>query len=153
MAAALTMSGVAELVERARTAYPEFGVNPDAFAAHLYAKAGDDPGAVNVEDLYLAFASAHGDRNALALIEQRHLAQIGRFIAHLRMQPSFVDEVRQQVRERILIGTATAGPRVAKILDYSGRGPLGAWIRVTAMRQALDLIEKEKPHRPGPDEL
>lgn len=119
-------------------------MDPAAFAAHLgaCAKAGGST-KLNAEDLYLAFASAQGDREALALIEQRYLAEVGRFIAHLRGQTSFVDEVRQQLRERILIGTGPSG-RAPKILDYSGRGPLGAWIRVTAVRQALDLMEKEK---------
>ena len=54
------------------------------------------------------------------------------------------------MRERVLVG---AGGRRPKILDYSGRGPLGAWFRVTAVRQALDLIEKEKAHRPIADEF
>jgi RNA polymerase sigma-70 factor (ECF subfamily) len=145
--------GVAGLVERARAAYPQFAVDPAAFAAHVAAcaRAGGHS-KLNAEDLYLAFASAQGDREALALIEQRHLAEIGRFIAHLRGQPSFVDEVRQHLRERMLVGTGTPADRAPKILDYSGRGPLGAFIRVSAVRQALDLIEKEKPHRPLGDD-
>src|SRR5207237_2877480 len=53
------------------------------------------------------------------------------------------------LRERVLVG---AGGR-PKILDYSGRGPLGAWFRVTAIRQALDLIEKEKSHQQIADQL
>ncbi|MGZ6124738.1 MAG: sigma-70 family RNA polymerase sigma factor [Myxococcales bacterium] len=148
MDAAPEAADVAALVERARGVYPGFTVDPAAFAGHLgsCAKAAGGFTKVNAEDLYLAFASARGDREALAVIERRFLADVGRFIAHLRRQPSFVDEVRQQLRERLLIGSGApvgGGPR---ILDYSGRGPLGAWIRVTATRQALDLIDKEKPH-------
>lgn len=141
--------GVAALVGRARAAYPQFAVDPAAFADHLAAcaKAGGSA-KLNAEDLYLAFASAQGNREALAVVEKRYLAEVGRFIAHLRGQPSFVDEVRQHLRERMLIGTGAPEGRAPRILDYSGRGPLGAWMRVTAVRQALDLIEKEKPHRP-----
>jgi RNA polymerase sigma-70 factor (ECF subfamily) len=135
-----------ELVQRAVRAYPDFSVDPQAFAARLESL----PGELNAEDLYLAFAAAEGDGAALAIVEERHLARIDRFVAHLGRQASFVDEVRQQVRERILIGGSGNRP---KILDYSGRGSLGAWIRVTATRQALDLLDREKRHRPSSDEL
>jgi RNA polymerase sigma-70 factor (ECF subfamily) len=143
---------VAGLIERARAAYPQFAVDRDAFAGHLEAcaKAIGGGAKLNAEDLYLAFASAQGDRGALAIVEQRYLARVAGFIAHLRKEPSFVDEVRQHLRERMLIGGASG--RTPKILDYSGRGPLGAWMRVSALRQALDLIEKEKPQRPLGDE-
>jgi len=153
-------AGVAALFERARAAYPQFAVDAAAFALHLAAcaKAAGGSSKLNAEDLYVAFACAQGDRDALTLVEERYLAQVDRFIAHLRAQPSFVDDVRQHLRERLLIGTGAPQGRGPKILDYCGRGPLGAWIRVTAVRQALDLIDKEKPHRslcedPGDDQL
>ena len=136
------------LVERARAAHPDFAVDPEAFARHLKAcRTPDGSAAVNAEDLYLAFACGQQCRKALAVVEEQYLAQVGQFIGHLRQQPSFVDEVRQRLRERLLFGTGPEGTRAPKILDYAGRGPLGAWLKVTAMRQALDLIDKEKPHR------
>lgn len=150
MGAALKALDPGELIARARDAHPLISVDIVAFAAHLSA-CGSGPGglgAVNAEDLYVAFAAAHGDRHALDLIEQTYLGRIGRFIGHLRREAPFVDEVRQALRERILVGV---GGRRPKILDYSGRGPLGAWFRVTVVRQALDLIEKEKAHQPAAD--
>ena len=152
MGAASWTVDVAELGERATAAYPQFAVDPVAFAGHVLACVGGPggPAAVSAEDLCLAFAAAHRDRQALEVVEQRYLARISRFIAHLRKEPSFVDEVRQALRERVLVG---AGGRPPKILDYSGRGPLGAWFRVAAIRQALDLIEKEKSHRPIADDF
>ena len=145
-------AAVAGLVERARTAWPQFAVDAAAFAGHVAScvKATGGNSKLNAEDLYLAFASAQGDREALSTVEVRYLAQVSRYIGRLHREPSFVDEVRQHLRERMLIGSGDG--RVAKILDYSGRGPLGAWFRVAAMRQALDLIEKEKPHRSLGDE-
>ena len=140
---------VAGLIGRARAAYPQFAVDQAAFAGHLEAcaKAAGGWAKLNAEDLYLAFASAQGDREALEVVEQRYLARVVGFIAHLRREPAFVDEVRQHLRERMLIGVPSAQVRSPKILDYSGRGPLGAWMRVSALRLALDLIEKEKPQR------
>lgn len=137
---------IGRLIERARSAHPEFVTDGAAFARHVAccAKAAGGGSSLCAEDLYLAFAAGHGDRKALGLVEQRHVAQVGQFIAHLRKPASFVDEVRQRLRERILFGTGARETRAPKILDYSGRGPLGAWLRVTALRQALDLIDGEK---------
>jgi RNA polymerase sigma-70 factor (ECF subfamily) len=130
-------------VLRARDRYPQLAVDLEEFAEQFEAcvRISGGRAAENVEDLYLAFACARQDRQALAILEQRHLSRIRQFIAHMRAQPSFVDEVSQRLRERMLIG---AGSREASILGYSGRGPLAAWIRVAAMRQALDLIQQEK---------
>ncbi|HZX93307.1 MAG TPA: sigma-70 family RNA polymerase sigma factor [Myxococcales bacterium] len=136
-------SDVAQMIERARQEHPHLTVDADAFAAHLAACARSAGSwALKAEDVYLAFACGHGDRRALALIEERYLAQVDQFVRHLRRQPSFVDEVRQQLRERILIGSGTR--RAPKILDYTGRGSLTAWFRVTAIRQALDLMARER---------
>jgi RNA polymerase sigma-70 factor (ECF subfamily) len=117
-----------------------FNVSQELFARHLAAR----EGAQHVDDLYLAFACAQHDRDALQVFESRHLDRVGSWIAKLREQPSFTDEVRQRMRERILLGPSP------KILDYSGRGPLGAWARVTAVREALDLLEQEKARRKEP---
>jgi RNA polymerase sigma-70 factor (ECF subfamily) len=92
-------------------------------------------------ELLLAFACARRDPRALKLFEERYLTQVGHWIARLRGEPWFVDEVRARLRERVLIGTQGQPP---KILDSSGKGPLSAWARVTALREGLDLIQREK---------
>jgi RNA polymerase sigma-70 factor (ECF subfamily) len=87
---------------------------------------------------------------AIAAVEQLYLTQVGTFIAHLRPAESVVDEVRQRLRERLLMGGRDQRP---KLLDYSGRGTLGGFIRVSAIRMALDVIEAEEArHRPEPPE-
>jgi RNA polymerase sigma-70 factor (ECF subfamily) len=48
-----------------------------------------------------------------------------------------VDEVRQQLRHKLLVAEPGERPRIA---DYAGRGPLQAWVRVAATRAALDLM-------------
>jgi RNA polymerase sigma-70 factor (ECF subfamily) len=130
------------LVGEARAAHPRFAIDVEKFRRFLAAR-----GEVHdrhVGDLYLAFACAERDRAALAEFERRYLALVPQWIARLREQDSFVDEVRQRLRERVLLGVEKRAP---KILDYSGRGALGAWVRVTAMREALDLIDREKARR------
>jgi RNA polymerase sigma-70 factor (ECF subfamily) len=54
----------------------------------------------------------------------------------MRRGPEFTDEVRQRLRQKLLVGTP---PRLEA---YDGRGPLRAWIRVTTARLAIDLLRE-----------
>jgi RNA polymerase sigma-70 factor (ECF subfamily) len=39
----------------------------------------------------------------------------------------------------------TRGDQPPRIAGYSGRGPLGAWVRVAALRTAIDLVRRREP--------
>lgn len=100
-------------------------------------------------DLYLACACAEGLPSALRLLEERVLSQIPAAVAHLRAGPDFAEDVRLQVRERLLLGSAEGPPRITA---YEGRGPLGGWVRAMALRLALNLREKKDEHAAHPGE-
>jgi RNA polymerase sigma-70 factor (ECF subfamily) len=87
-------------------------------------------------DLQLAAACAKGDAAALAAFEREHLSQVGAFIARIDADAAFAEEVRQRLREKLLVAEPGQRPRIA---DYAGQGPLGGWVRVAAVRMALDL--------------
>ena len=67
------------------------------------------------------------------------LAKVPEFLARIQGSSALPDEVRQILRERLLVGTGGEPPRIA---TYSGEGPLAAWVRVAAVRTALNLLEK-----------
>jgi RNA polymerase sigma-70 factor (ECF subfamily) len=67
------------------------------------------------------------------------------YIARIDASKTIADEVQQRVRERLLAG---APPRIA---EYAARGSLGAWVRVAAVRIAIDL--KRSPELAGTDAL
>jgi RNA polymerase sigma-70 factor len=50
--------------------------------------------------------------------------------------PAFVDEVRQLVQVRLVVGDGVAPPRIA---SYRGTGPLRAWVAIAAQRVALNV--------------
>jgi RNA polymerase sigma-70 factor, ECF subfamily len=122
-----------DLSERGRAAWPDIEVSDAQLAAHLSRL--DLPPEPH-PDLYLACACAAGVPAALATFDERVLAQVGSFVARIDASPGFANEVRQTLRERLLVARPDAPPRIA---DYSGRGPLGAWVRVAALRAAIDL--------------
>jgi RNA polymerase sigma-70 factor (ECF subfamily) len=70
---------------------------------------------------------------ALAAFDGVFMPRLSDFLASLRPTASFVDDVSQLVRERLFVGASR------KILEYSGTGPLGAWLRVVVVRTAINV--------------
>lgn len=115
------------------------------FASHL-ASLGiptSDYEEVCIEDLRLAFAAADGEREAVATIERSMIEPVPRSIARMKPDARLVDEVRQALRTALLVGPVGGRP---KLLEYKGRGPLAAWVRVVATRIAYDHL-REQPTR------
>jgi RNA polymerase sigma-70 factor (ECF subfamily) len=75
------------------------------------------------------------------VLEREHLSRIREFAASVDASPAFVGELSQRLRARLLVGD---GERPARIATYSGRGPLGGWIRVAAVRLARDIGRSER---------
>jgi RNA polymerase sigma-70 factor (ECF subfamily) len=76
-------------------------------------------------------------------MEGRFLSAVGGFVARINPSPAFADEVKQRLRERLLVGPS------ARIVEYRGEGPLGAWLRVASVRIAIDLSRSEGAVRIG----
>jgi RNA polymerase sigma-70 factor (ECF subfamily) len=94
--------------------------------------------ALHAADLYLACACAEGERHALLAFEQHILQRVGSRLGSL--PESSVDEVLQVLRQRLLLGRGESLPKIA---DYSGRGPLLAWVRISAVRVAGELASRD----------
>jgi len=121
---------------------------PEDFVAHLAVQVPPDaePAAyvqsLVVEDLYLACACARGLPGACEAFDAHWLCRVPDYVRHIDRSPGFGDELRQALRERLLVRRPDGPPRIA---DYSGRGALASWVRVAAVRVALN-------HRARPDE-
>jgi RNA polymerase sigma-70 factor (ECF subfamily) len=124
--------------------WPDVALAPEALARHVATAA---PGAttaaavaeLHAADLYLACACLRGIAGAVAAFEAAHLASLGATLAGaVRVSAEEVDEVRQRLRIKLLVGEPDRG-RAPLVGTYSGRGPLAAWVRVAAVREALTL--------------
>jgi RNA polymerase sigma-70 factor (ECF subfamily) len=87
-------------------------------------------------DFYLARACARRKIGAIAAFERVFLSQVPKYLGRMRPTAGFVEEVQQRLREKLFVGPPP------KIGEYSGHGPLGAWVRVAALRTAIDLKRK-----------
>src|SRR5262249_49575466 len=122
---------------------PKLSVPPEAFRAYAAERNAD---AAHAGDLYLACACARGDGRAIAALEARYFGDIDGALARRQLAPAAIAEIKQILREKLFVGAAP------KIAEYDGRGDLGAWLRTTAIRQALKLLRSERRERPTSDE-
>ncbi|MFT3707722.1 MAG: sigma-70 family RNA polymerase sigma factor [Archangium sp.] len=89
------------------------------------------------DDLELARKLAAGDVAAMQHFEKEVLPKIDVVVRKIDSDSAFLDEVKQALRTRLFVE-----PRA--ITEYSGQGPLVAWLRTAAGRIALNLLRPEK---------
>jgi RNA polymerase sigma-70 factor (ECF subfamily) len=128
--------------ESARAVWPAVDVPPELFAEFLAAR-GLSRDTENASDLYLACACAHGVPRAVEAFEHTHMVCIPSFIGKLNPTEEFIKELAQIIREKIFVA------RPPRITEYSGKGPLGAWLRVVVVRAAIDLKRSRGEHEPA----
>ena len=141
-------------VERARGAWPQLVVSDGDFLRHLGARidpAPEEPAALLVKlhlgDLYLACACSIGVPGAATVFVRDYLQDLPRYLARLDPSPTLLEEVHQELSERLLVAAAPAVPRIA---TYNGRGALVAWVGVSAQRIALNFLARRSQDRARP---
>jgi RNA polymerase sigma-70 factor, ECF subfamily len=126
-------------LQAAERSTPGVSADPAEFVANLQARlaAAPDPErelqALHIEDLYLAWALSRGDKAAFARFERDFVALLATQIKGVAAEAG---ELEQQVRTRLFV---PATGEAARITQYSGKGPLGGWLRMIATRCLLDL--------------
>ncbi len=138
---------LAAVVDRARAAWPDLVLPTDGFAAHVAGLLGKDADAASLHagDLYVAYGCSVGDTAALAIFEQHFMPKVTAYLQRGDALARFGDDLKQQLRARLLLAD---GPVLPRIASYTGRGPMGAWLRVTAARLAINMRASERPTVP-----
>jgi RNA polymerase sigma-70 factor (ECF subfamily) len=115
-------------------AWPSIQLERGVFEAYVAERLGDVPlDDGQAESLYLACACARGDAEAVAQLDRRYLRDAP-YLRRFGDHRGFVDDVLQDLRERLFVEK--------RIADYSGRGSLEGWLRVAAVRLAIDRTRK-----------
>ncbi len=139
---------LAGLVRQARQAWPEVGMDAEAFLAYVAERlpstgeAREVLESLRAGDCFLAFACVRGEARALEALEAHVLSLVGKWLP--REEPALVDELRQLLRQRLLVPVDGA----PKLASYSGRGPLVQWVRAVALRLHIDQQRAAPRERP-----
>ncbi len=137
--------------EDSRAQWPEVELAAKRFIKHLAERlpeASPDSSieqmleSLSLAELYLACGCLHGLPSAIGLFEQHYLAKLPKLLGQHKQSAEAVEEICQLARVKLLVPTPSGPP---KISEYSGKGALQGWVRVTAVRIALKLRTAEKP--------
>ena len=120
----------------AQAAWPGVEVSREDFEAWVAARGSSE--ASNGSDLYVCCACVRGDPAALKAFEARYFPALTRVLGRF---VTSVDDVLQELRERLFMGT-THGR--AKLAEYTGRGGVDRWLRAVAVRLALKSTRSKK---------
>jgi RNA polymerase sigma-70 factor (ECF subfamily) len=138
---------LAALLARARASRPEVSASDEGFLAqlmrHLTPPEADE---AYVGDLYLATACLEGKPAALSRFRSELLSELRRYLARAHGSEDFADEVVQALSERVLLRGPDGRTRLA---EYTGRGELMGWLRVGAIRLALNMKRDAEPPATG----
>jgi RNA polymerase sigma-70 factor (ECF subfamily) len=136
-------------LKAAQSVHGHLAVDGARFVAHVARHIPSAPeewraalGRVHAADLYLAFACADQVPGALAVFEGLCAGVIDGALSG-QATVAFADDAKQLVREKLFIGGEVDEPGGPRILSYAGRGPLAAWVAVSAQRTALSLRRHE----------
>jgi RNA polymerase sigma-70 factor len=142
---------LSDLWQAGQAAWPELVVPSERFAAFVRARLTGDGAddvaaalsALSVPDLFLACACVEGVPGAIATFDRVLMTRVPAWVKRLEPSPAFADEVCQRLREKLFV--PAEGP--PKIVLYSGRASLLSWLRVVALRTALNLLDMHNPDR------
>jgi RNA polymerase sigma-70 factor, ECF subfamily len=141
----------------AREAWPDVPVELSRFAAEVRRRLGDiapaELDAICTRDLYLAIACLDGSAPAAEHLEREFFVEADIAARKLRGSEDQAAELRGHLRK--VLFTAD-GERKAGLAEFTGRGDLRGYLRVTATRELIKVINrgrKEQPIEPMLDKL
>lgn len=140
----------------ARAAWPGVDISEPEFVAFVSERmraAGSETEGVTLQttDLYLACSCARGDPAALQAFEHAYFPEIDRALKKMRSDAlPERDELAQLLRYKLFVADGEQRPKIG---DYSGRGSLRGWFRVTTSRLLLNLATRAPRETPFEHEL
>lgn len=125
--------------QRGCAAWPAVALSLERFFAHV-ARLDLEAAALepNAADLFLVMGALDGDACALAALDEEFVRPACGVTARIDRTPEFLADVQQQLRLKLL-----AGPEPS-LGHYRGQGPLLPWLRVAALRTAINLKRSDR---------
>lgn len=136
-------AALGELLEAGTRAWPDLAADRVGFAVYLGRRAPSDVDWIEalraraVGDLYLAHRCLAGDPAAVRHLELTHLHELRGLLVKRGFAAGLVDDTIQTLSLRMLTG----GRPILRA--YNGAGSLKAWLRITAIREAVRAARKQ----------
>lgn len=125
---------LARLAAEGRAAWREIALAEADFAAFLgrclSESAAEEIATLRGGDLWLVCAYGRGIPGASEALDRHYLEREATALARLGAPPAMIEDVLQEIRRRLVEAQSQEGGRKA----YAGRGSLGGWLRIAAVR-------------------
>jgi RNA polymerase sigma-70 factor len=130
-----------------RTAIEKYLVNHESESAPTPDEIRQFINELQVKDLYLSLACAHGNEHAWWEFDQGFRRYIERIARHLSSAETAAEEVIDSVYVELYGTRVVDDVRQSKFATYTGRGTLRGWLRTVVWHAVIDL------HRARHDEV
>ena len=137
-------------IHEALGAMPDARPDADGFVRFVHHRASGAPlSALAIDDLLLAFAALSGVRSALAVVIAKAAQIVAHELARNSVPAAQAADAQQLFLERLAVGDASSP---AKLLQYRGHGGIESWLRVSAVRFAINTTRNlgRRPSRTRP---
>jgi len=130
------MHSMTDALARAAARWPDLPPPDAAFEAALSARIleGECLDSLHVDDLFLAHHAGRGHAAAVAAVVEL-IEPLRAELRRTGADEQLVRDVLSELPADLIAPRADAPPR---ILGYTGRGPLGGWLRVVAVRTVVE---------------
>jgi RNA polymerase sigma-70 factor len=137
--------------ETCRAQWPTVALPAEHLVKHLAerlpAASPDSPlaprlASLSLAELYLACACLRGLPSAIELFDRNYLAKLPALLRGPKQSDAMIEDICQLARMKLLVPTPEGAPKIG---EYTGRGALMSWVRVTALRIAIKQQAGEKP--------
>jgi RNA polymerase sigma-70 factor (ECF subfamily) len=140
---------LASFCTEGQAAWPDVPLDPEALAVFVGERLPDEEPVpfllgLRAGDLHLACACARGDPRGLRAFETTFVSRLPVYLRSLNPAEHVVADTKQRLFEKLFVAEPGKKP---KITQYSGRGALEGWVRVAALRIALEILEAEGSDR------
>lgn len=145
---------IATLIKRAEARYPDLALPKERlllFLKRCLREATVPPselGSLHIEDVYLACGYGLGLDAARLQVEAEHFTRIQRRLERMQLPSALIADVLQELRCRMV---EMLHPDYSSRV-YSGRGSLGGWLYISALRIAERLKQRAQSELPSHDE-
>jgi RNA polymerase sigma-70 factor, ECF subfamily len=143
-------AAIDDVIRRAQIEVPELELDAARFAAYVAERSVGAPlDRLRAGDLWIAFGCVTADPRALAMFETRFAPAIRTALLRAFDTGVAADAELRFMSQLMLVDDN--GGRVAQLASYAGRGALASWLRVGAIRAALDVIRTRRELPEDPD--
>ncbi|MCB9706288.1 MAG: sigma-70 family RNA polymerase sigma factor [Myxococcales bacterium] len=142
---ARTGDALAAGLAEARARWPGLRLDDHEFAAFVGARVDrtrpldEVVDELHLVDLALALACLHGEGPAILAFESAVRGTLREVFGGVTSRGVDPEDLKQRLLQRLFVADGERPPRIA---DYTGRGPLRAWVKVAATRLRIDAERK-----------